>query len=117
MTAFLHVDLEQVAQVVQARRGAAQMALLLDRRGLGVTLDHHEAPGVAAAVLTGDVLPDRLARIVAVADHAHGVALGEEDAPPVLGHPAVTECAHPVAAHGDRGAQIDLVLLEHRRPH
>ena len=38
VAALLDVDLEQVAQVVQARRGEAQVALLLDRRRLGVAL-------------------------------------------------------------------------------
>ena len=40
--ALLDVDLEQVAQVVQARRGGAQVALLLDRGRLGVALDHDQ---------------------------------------------------------------------------
>ena len=43
VTAFLDVDLEQVAHVVERGRGLAEMALLLDRGRLGVALDHDEA--------------------------------------------------------------------------
>ena len=44
VAALLDVDLEQVAQVVEARRGEAQRPLLLDRRRLGVAL-HDERGG------------------------------------------------------------------------
>src|SRR5262249_50386374 len=37
---LLDIDLEYVAQVVERWRGLAEMALLLDRSGLGIALDH-----------------------------------------------------------------------------
>jgi len=36
MAAFLDIDLEQIAQIVERRAGLAEAALLLDRGGLGV---------------------------------------------------------------------------------
>src|SRR5208283_1295663 len=42
--ALLDVDLEQVAQVVQAGSGGTEMPLLLDRGWLGITLDHYQTP-------------------------------------------------------------------------
>ncbi len=42
MPPLLDIDLEQVAHVVERGRGRAEMALLLDRRRLGVAL----APGI-----------------------------------------------------------------------
>ena len=65
--ALLDVDLEQVAQVVQARRGGAEVALLLDRGGLGVALDDDQPPQVAA-VLAGHLLPGGLALVLAERD-------------------------------------------------
>jgi len=37
VAAFLDVDLEEIAQVVQRRAGVAEQALLLDGRRLGVS--------------------------------------------------------------------------------
>src|SRR5216683_464485 len=41
--AFFDVHLEEVAHVVERRRGLAEKTLLLDRGGLGVALDHDQA--------------------------------------------------------------------------
>ena len=67
VTALLDVDLEQVAQVVQAGRGGAEAALLLDARRLGVALDDDEALQLRA-VLPGHLLPGRLALVLAEGD-------------------------------------------------
>ena len=85
VAAFLDVDLEQVAQVVQARRGRAQVALLLHRGGLGVALDD-EQPAQVGPVLAGHLLPGGLAAVLAERDLAAGAALGQEDAPAVVLH-------------------------------
>ena len=45
-----------------------------------------------------------------------GIALGEEDAPAVVGHGDVPEVRPPLAADVDRGAQVD-VLGRQRRAH
>ena len=74
VAALLDVDLEQVAHVVEARRGEAQRPLLLDRRRLGVAL-HDDQPAQVGAVLAGDLLPHRVAEVVAEGD-ACGPARG-----------------------------------------
>src|SRR5205823_3768785 len=43
VSALFDVDLEEVAQVVEARARVTEGALLLDARGLGVALGHDEA--------------------------------------------------------------------------
>ncbi len=48
VTAFLDVDLEQVAQVVQARAVRAERPLLLDAGGLGVALHDDQAAQLIA---------------------------------------------------------------------
>ena len=60
MAALLDIDLEQVAQVVERRRGLAEMALLLDGGGLGVALDHDQAAQHGAVFARA--LPARPAR-------------------------------------------------------
>ena len=67
MAALLDVDLEQIAHVVERRRGLAEVALLLDRRRLGIALDHDQ-PAEHGAVFAGHVLPDRLAQVIAERD-------------------------------------------------
>ena len=67
VTALLHVDLEQVAQVVQGRGGRAEVALLLDGGGLGVALDDDQ-PLQLGPVLPGHLLPGRLALVRAERD-------------------------------------------------
>ena len=69
MPALLDIDLEEIAQIVERRRGVAEHALLLDRGGLGVALRHDEA-AQDGAVLAGDLLPRGLAELVAEADAA-----------------------------------------------
>ena len=62
VAAFLDVDLEHVAHVVERGRGLAEMALLLDRRRLGVALDDDQA-AEHGAVFARHLLPDRLAHM------------------------------------------------------
>src|SRR5215472_11036917 len=64
MAAFLHVDLEQVAHIVERRRRLTQMALLLDRSRLRIALDHHET-AQHGSIFTRYVLPCRLAEMTA----------------------------------------------------
>ncbi len=87
---LLDVHLEQVAHVVERRRSLAQVPLLLDRRGLGVALDHDQA-AQHGAVLAGDLLPRRLALVRAERDGATLDLRREQDAPPVLRHLDVVE--------------------------
>src|SRR2546426_1175484 len=101
---------------LSARLARSEVALLLDRGGLGVALRDDEPPQYAA-VLTRDVLPDRLALVVAEGNDARGLGLGEEDPPAVLGHPDVAELRPALRIHAHRGAQIDLRRLEPVRAH
>ena len=112
---LLHVDLEQVAQVVQGRRGGAQVALLLYAGRLGVALDDQQ-PLQVGAVLARDLLPGGLAPVLAEGDAPAGVALGQEDAPPVVLHGHVPEVGPAFAADVDRGPQVH-VLGGQGRPH
>ena len=116
VTAFLDVDLEQVAHVIERGRGLAEMALLLDRGRLGVALDHHEA-AQHGAIFARHVLPGRLAEMLAERDLAVLLLRREQHAPAIVGHLHVIELGP--AARIDRigGAQIDQRLLEALRPH
>jgi hypothetical protein len=90
VAAFFHVDLEQVAQVVERRRGQAQVALLLHRCRLGVALRDDDAAQVGA-VFARHVLPGRLALVLAEVNPAIGVRRVQEDAPAIVGHLHVLE--------------------------
>jgi hypothetical protein len=59
VAALLHVDLEEVAEVVQAGAGLAEQALLLDAGRLGVALGDDQA-AERVAVLAGHLLPHGL---------------------------------------------------------
>src|SRR5437764_5123659 len=63
MAAFLDIDLEQVAQVIERGRGLAEMTLLLNRRWLGVALDHDQA-AQHGAMLARHFLPRRIAAML-----------------------------------------------------
>ena len=82
---LLDIDLEQVAQIVERRRGAAEMALLLDRSRLGVAL-HDDQPPQHRAVFARHLLPGRLALVRAEADRA------------VLDRPAPAVCPSGIPA-------------------
>jgi hypothetical protein len=114
-TGGLDVDLEEVAQVVQARRREAQRPLLLHRGRLGVALDDHQ-PAQVGAVLAGHLLPRRVAAVVTEADAAIVPRVGEEDAPAIVGHLDIAEVGPAVLADGDGGTQVDVVVLEGDRP-
>ena len=62
VAAFLDIDLEQVAHVVERGRGLAEIALLLDRGRLGVALDHDQA-AQHGAVFARHFLPGVLALV------------------------------------------------------
>ena len=116
VAALLDVDLEQVAHVVERRRGLAEMALLLDGGRLGVALDHHQA-AQHGAVFARHLLPGRLALVLAERDGAVFFLRREQDAPAVLRHLHVVELGPALGIDRDRGAQIDHRLLEALRPH
>ena len=110
MPAFFHVDLEQVAQVVLARRRQSEMALLLNGRWFGVALSHDDAAQVGA-ILAGHVLPRSLALVVAEMDLALFFARIEEDAPTVVRHLHMAELRPALRVDADGGSQIDIEVL------
>ena len=70
-----------------------------------------------AAVLAGHLLPRRTALVIAEADRAPGLGLGEEDAPAVVRHADIVEVRPALRVHADRGAEVDVLGLETERPH
>ena len=110
VAALLDVDLEQVAHVVERRGGQREVTLLLDRCRLGVAL-HHDQASQIGSVLTGHLLPHVLTLVVAEGDLAVGLGLGQEDAPPVVGHLDVVEVGPALPADVDGGAQVDGIVL------
>ena len=116
MAAFLDIDLEQVAQVVERGRGLAEMALLFDRSGLGVALDHDQA-AQHGAMFARHFLPGRLAIMLAERNDAVLLLRSKQYAPAVVRHPDIVELGP--AARIDRigGAQVNQRLLETFRPH
>ena len=116
VTALLDVDLEQVAQVVEARarsrRGcaAARPTRARCRPGSRSAAAGRRGTRPAPSATPGSPLCSPKA-IAAVA-----VALGEEDAPAVVLHRDVAEVRPALAADVDRGAQVD-VLGRQRRAH
>ncbi len=110
VAAFLDVDLEQVAQVVERGAGKAQVALLLDRSRLGVALGDDDA-AQRRAVFAGHVLPGGLAPVGAEVDLAACLGGGEENAPAVVRHPHVVEVRPALGLDADRGAQVHVHRL------
>src|SRR6267142_1211236 len=90
MAAFLDIDLEQIAQVVERGRGLAEMALLFDRGWLGIALDHDQATQ-HGAMLARHFLPRRLAKMLAERDGAIFFLGRQQDAPAIFRHLDVVE--------------------------
>lgn|GEM_PF-6377675 len=116
MAAFLDVHLEQVAQVVQARAGQPEVALLLDRGRLGIALRDDDAAQVSP-VFARDILPCVLADMVAEMNLAAGFSGIQEDPPAVIRHLYVAELRPALRIDADRGAQVDVETLAAFRPH
>ena len=90
VAALFHVDLEQIAHVVERRRGLAEIALLLDRGRLGVALDHDQA-AQHGAVFARHFLPGRLAFMRAEGNLAALHLRRQQHAPAVFRHAHVVE--------------------------
>src|ERR1700694_2937872 len=116
MAAFLDLDLEQIAQIVERGRGLAEMALLLDGRRLGIALDHDQ-PAQHGAMLARDFLPGRLAKMLAERNDAVFLLRRQQDAPAIIRHLDIVELGPAARVDGAGGAQINQRLLETSRPH
>src|ERR1039458_6854933 len=111
MAAFLHVHLEQIAQVIKRWSGVAEHALLLDGRRLGVALGNDETAQYGAE-FTGNLLPDFLPVVVAKANAAFGIAVGEKDSPAIIWHVDEPISRPTLRVHRGRGAKINVRYLK-----
>ena len=109
--AFLHVDLEDVAQIVERGTRAPEVPLLLDRGRLGIALGDDQPPQ-RAPILSGHLLPGRRALVLAERDAASGLRLGQEDAPAILRHLHPVEVRPALRVDADGRAEVDVLGLE-----
>ena len=116
VAAFLDIDLEQVAHVVEARRRCAQEALLLDRGGLGVAL-HDDEPPQKRPVLAWHLLPRGLALVTAERNRPSFDLGRQQNAPAIGRHLHIAELRPTGGIDADGRAQIDLGLLVADRSH
>src|ERR1700691_2561178 len=105
MACLLDVDLEEVAEVVERRRGLTQVTLLFDRRRLGVALSHDDAAQLLAK-FAWHLLPRIGVRIVAEADLAI-LRRRQKNAPSVLRHLHVRVVGPSVGRGAYRRAQVN----------
>src|SRR6476619_1805507 len=63
-------------------------------------------------MFAGDLLPHRLADVIAERDPPVSLRLGQEDAPPILRHLHVVEVRPALLSDRNRGTQIHRVVLE-----
>jgi hypothetical protein len=87
MASLFDVYLEQIAKVVERRRGTSQMALLFDRGGFGVALRDDDAAQLLA-VFAGHLLPGIQFGMIAEADFALELRR-EKNSPSIFRHPHV----------------------------
>ena len=111
MPGLLDVDLEQVAQVVEARRGLAQGGAAARPRPARCRPAPRSSRRRSARSSPGTDRPHRLAQAVAEAHGAVRLGIGQEDAPAVVRHLHVVEVSPAFLADGDRGAEVDVVVL------
>jgi hypothetical protein len=109
--AFLDIDLEQVAQIVERGRGEAEKALLFDARRLGVALDDDEA-AQHGAIFPRRLLPRRFAGVFAAGNLAAFNLRREQHAPAIFRHLHIIELRPALGIDADGGAQIDGAALE-----
>ena len=113
---LLDVHLEEVPEVVEARGGLPQLALLLDAGRFRVPLGDDQAAEVGPE-LARNLLPHRLAGQIPEPDAPILLGRRQEDPPPVVGHPHVVEVRPTRRLDGDRGPEEHIVALETLRPH
>src|SRR5260370_29541103 len=94
MQGLFHMDLEEIAQIVERGTGVAEPALLLDRGRLRVALCHDE-PAQGRAMLARHLLPYRLADRIAKADAPIRHRVGDKD-PPTVFLPRDVAVARPI---------------------
>src|SRR5580700_2967188 len=113
MTALLDIDLEEIAQVVEARRRESEKPLLLHRRGFRIALDDEQALQLGA-IFARDLLPRRRPHVLTKGNATVGITVGQEDAPPILLERDVAEMRPAVAVGADGGAEVHVARDEIR---
>src|SRR5262249_58647668 len=98
VAAFLDVHLKQIAQIVERRRSVAEEALLFDGGGLGVALRYDEA-AQRGTMFARNLLPDRLAIVVAKADTAGIFGVSEKNPPTIFPHAHLAQPGPAVGLH------------------
>src|SRR5882724_670666 len=111
MASFFHVHLKKISQIVKRRRRVAKQTLLFDRSRFRVALRNDQA-AQRGAMLARNLLPDRLAEMVAEADTTVVFFLCQEYSPAIIGHFHVIECRPTFGVHADRRAQIHTRSVE-----
>src|SRR5262249_38333552 len=86
-------------------------ALLLDGGWFGIALRDDQA-AQRGAMLTGNLLPDRLAIIVAKANTAIFFWIGKKNSPTIVRHADVAKRSPALGVHADCGAQINIRSVE-----
>src|SRR5262249_35282688 len=107
MPALFHIDLKQIAEIVEGRACSPQEPLLLDRSGLRIALRHNNAPQ-SRPMFSRDFLPCGLSLAVPEIHLSVFIPRCQENSPAVLRHPHVSEIRPAVAVHTDRGPKIYL---------
>src|SRR5271156_6303100 len=107
MPALFDVDLEEVAQIVERRAGEPEIPLLLDRGGFRISLRDDDSTQVRS-MLSGHVLPRRLALVVAEVDLALRVTGTQENPPAIIRHLDVIEMRPAARVPADRRTQIHI---------
>ena len=102
---FLHVDLKQVAHVIQRRRGQAQKTLLFDGAGFRIALDDDQ-PFEHVTVFARHFLPGRLTGMFTAGDFARLHFRRQQNAPAVFGHLDIVKPGPAFGVHRYRRAQI-----------
>src|SRR5262249_57977689 len=106
MPSLLDIDLKRVAHVVERGRGLAEMALLLDRGGLGVALDDDET-AQHGAVFAWHLLPGGVAVVLAERNRAALLVRRQQDAPAIVRHLHVIQLGPALWIDRHPRAQID----------
>jgi hypothetical protein len=114
MAALLDVDLEQIAQVIQARRRESEQTLLLDRSRLGVSLNHEQTLE-SGTIFARHLLPRRRPHVLAKRDAPIGFPVSEEDPPAILLKRDVAEMSPSIAVRADGRAEVH-VACDQVRP-
>src|SRR5882762_3055670 len=105
VASLFHIHLKKISQIVKRWRSVPQQSLLLHRRWLRISL-RHDQPPERRTMLPRNLLPHRLAHMIAKSHPAFGFLLRQKNPPPVIRHLHVIKCGPAFSVHADRSPQI-----------